>query len=118
MSYLSTHTCLLPCLYTDMTQVGQYTSMVVIRHVCVERYDTGRSVYKHGSRHVCVERYDTGRSVYKHGSRHVCVERYDTGRNHLMVSHLKLVAAGQKIGPSQLSLLQRLARSKKKHVED
>ena len=25
-----------------------------------------------GSRHVCVERYDTGRSVYKHGSRHVC----------------------------------------------
>ena len=29
--------------------------------MCV-RYDTGRSVYKHGSRHVCVERYDTGRS--------------------------------------------------------
>ena len=50
------------------TQVGQYTSMVV--DMC-ERYDTGRSVYKHGSRHVCVERYDTGRSVYKHGSRHV-----------------------------------------------
>ena len=48
---------------------GQYTSMVV--DMCV-RYDTGRSVYKHGSRHVCVERYDTGRSVYKHGSRHVC----------------------------------------------
>ena len=36
--------------------------------MCVERYDTGRSVYKHGSRHVCVERYDTGRSVYKHGT--------------------------------------------------
>ena len=52
-----------------MTQVGQYTSMVV--DMCV-RYDTGRSVYKHGSRHVCVERYDTGMSVYKHGSRHVC----------------------------------------------
>ena len=69
-----------------MTQVGQYTSMVV--DMCV-RYDTGRSVYKHGSRHVCVlrgttqvgqytsmvvdmcVRYDTGRSVYKHGSRHV-----------------------------------------------
>ena len=66
-----------------MTQVGQYTSMVV--DMC-ERYDTGRSVYKNGSRHVCVERYDkvghytsmvvdmcerydTGRSVYKHGSR-------------------------------------------------
>ena len=46
-----------------MTQVGQYTSMVV--DMC-ERYDTGRSVYKHGSRHVCVERYDTGRSVYKY----------------------------------------------------
>ena len=61
-----------------MTQVGQYTSMVV--DMCV-RYDTGRSVYKHGSRHVCVERYDTGRSVYKHGSRHVCVERNDTGRS-------------------------------------
>ena len=63
-----------------MTQVGQYTSMVV--DMCV-RYDTGtcRSVYKHGSRHVCVERYDTGRLVYKHGSRHVCVERYDTGRS-------------------------------------
>ena len=53
-----------------MTQVGQYTSMVA--GMCVERYDTGRSVYKHGSRHVCVERYDTGMSVYKHGSRHVC----------------------------------------------
>ena len=52
------------------TQVGQYTSMVV--DMC-ERYDKGRSVYKHGSRHVCVERYETGRSVYKHGSRHVCV---------------------------------------------
>ena len=61
-----------------MTQVGQNTSMVV--DMC-ERYDTGRSVYKHGSRHVCVETYDTGRSVYKHGSRHVCVERYDTGRS-------------------------------------
>ena len=65
--------------------------------MCVERYDTGRSVYKHGSRHVCEvymtqvgqytsmvvdmcvlrARYDTGRPVYKHGSRHVCVERYD-----------------------------------------
>ena len=68
-----------------MTQVGQYTSMVVdmcvlrgkvgqytsmVVDICV-RYDTGRSVYKHGSRHVCVERNDTGRSVYKHGSRHV-----------------------------------------------
>ena len=51
-----------------MTQVGQYTSMVV--DMCV-RYHTGRLAYKHGSRHVCVERYDTGRSVYKHGSRHV-----------------------------------------------
>ena len=60
-----------------MTQVSQYTSMVV--DMCV-RYDTGMSVYKHGSRHVCVERYDTGRSVYKHGSRHVCVV-YDTGRS-------------------------------------
>ena len=46
-----------------MTQVGQYTSMVV--DMCVERYDTGRSVYKHGSIDMCV-RYDTGRSVYKH----------------------------------------------------
>ena len=37
-----------------MTQVGQYTSMVV--DMCV-RYDTGRSVYKHGSRHVCEVRH-------------------------------------------------------------
>ena len=57
------------CVLRGMTQVGQYTSMVV--DMCV-RYDTGRSVYKHGSRHVCVERYDTGRSIYMHGSRHVC----------------------------------------------
>ena len=52
--------------------------------MCVERYDTGRSVYKHGSRHACVERTCTtqvGQLVYKHGSRHVCVERYDTGRS-------------------------------------
>ena len=55
------------CVLRGMTQVGQYTSMVV--DMCV-RYDTGRSVYKHGSS-MCV-RYDTGRSVYKHGSRHVC----------------------------------------------
>ena len=48
------------CVLRGMTQVGQYTSMVV--DMCV-RYDTGRSVYKHGSRHMCVERYDTGRSV-------------------------------------------------------
>ena len=94
------------------TQVGQYTSMVVDMCACVERYDTGRSAYKHGTRHVCVERYDTGRSytsmvvdtcvlrgttqvgqytsmvvdmcerydtgrsVYKHGSRHVCEVRH------------------------------------------
>ena len=41
------------CVLRGMTQVGQYTSMVV--DMCV-RYDTGRSVYKHGRRHVCVER--------------------------------------------------------------
>ena len=37
------------CVLRGTTQVGQYTSMVV--DMCV-RYDTGRSVYKHGSRHV------------------------------------------------------------------
>ena len=65
------------------TQVGQYTSMVV--DMCVERYDTGRSVYKHGSRHVCVERYDTGRSVYKHGSRHVLRGTTQVGQYTSMV---------------------------------
>ena len=54
------------------TQVGQYTSMVVDMHVCVERHDTGRSVYKHGSRHVCVERYDTGRP-HTHVYYHACL---------------------------------------------
>ena len=38
------------CVLRGTTQVGKYTSMVV--DMCV-RYDTGRSVYKHGSRHVC-----------------------------------------------------------------
>ena len=38
------------CVLRGMTQVGQYASMVV--GMC-ERYDTGRSVYKHGSRYVC-----------------------------------------------------------------
>ena len=37
------------CVLRGTTQEGQYTSMVV--DMC-ERYDTGRSVNKHGSRHV------------------------------------------------------------------
>ena len=42
------------CMLRGMTQIGQYTSMVV--DMCV-RYDTGRSVYKHGSIHVCEARH-------------------------------------------------------------
>ena len=38
------------CVLRGMTQVGQLASMVI--GMC-ERYDTGRSVYKHGSRYVC-----------------------------------------------------------------
>ena len=49
------------CVLRGTTQVGQYTSMVV--DMC-KRYDTGRSVYNHGSRHVCVERNDTGIGQY------------------------------------------------------
>ena len=56
---------------SGMTQVGQYTSMVV--DMC-EWYDTGIGQYTSMVVDMC-ERYDTGRSVYKHGSRHVCVER-------------------------------------------
>ena len=51
-----------------MTQVGQYTSMVV--DMCVLRGTTQVGQYTSMVVDMC-ERYDTGRSVYKHGSRHV-----------------------------------------------
>ena len=54
------------CVLRGMTQVGQYTSMVV--GMCVLRGTTQVGQY---TIDMC-ERYDTGRSVYKHGSRHVC----------------------------------------------
>ena len=53
-----------------MTQVGQYTSMVV--DMCVLRGTTQAGQYTSMVVDMCVERYDTGRSVYKHGSRRVC----------------------------------------------
>ena len=43
--------------------------------MCVERYDTGIGQYTSMVVDMC-ERYDTGRSVYKHGSRHVCEVRH------------------------------------------
>ena len=57
-----------------MTQVGQYTSMVV--DMSVLRGTTQAGQYTSMVVDMCVERYDTGRSVYKHGSRHVCEVRH------------------------------------------
>ena len=54
MTQVGQYTSMVVDMCGGMTQVGQYTSMVV--DMC-ERYDTGRSVYKHGSRHVCEVRH-------------------------------------------------------------
>ena len=59
------------CVLRGMTQVGQYTSMVV--DMCVLRGMTQVGQYTSMVVGMCV-RYDTGRSVYKHGSRCVCCE--------------------------------------------
>ena len=56
------------CVLRGMTQVGQYTSMVV--DMCVLRGMTQVGQYISVVVDMC-ERYDTGRSVYKHGSRYV-----------------------------------------------